>query len=90
MKGFYHGAFANVIRGTGGAIMLVLYDEMQQHLWRTHSSHHAPCIPEKKPWMNLGFLEERAKEIPVVCTTQPCEPCPVREFAERINLICDH
>lgn len=28
-KAFFKGAFSNVLRGTGGAIVLVLYDELK-------------------------------------------------------------
>lgn len=29
---FFKGAFSNVIRGTGGALVLVLYDELKEML----------------------------------------------------------
>ncbi|KAJ1658981.1 hypothetical protein IWQ61_001876 [Dispira simplex] len=31
-KAFFHGGFSNIIRGTGGALVLVLYDEIQAAL----------------------------------------------------------
>ncbi|KAJ1971360.1 ADP/ATP carrier protein [Dimargaris verticillata] len=31
-KAFFHGGFSNIIRGTGGALVLVLYDEIQHVL----------------------------------------------------------
>ncbi|OLY83479.1 ADP/ATP translocase 2 [Smittium mucronatum] len=31
-KVFFHGGFSNIIRGTGGALVLVLYDEVQAYL----------------------------------------------------------
>ncbi|KAJ1927594.1 ADP/ATP carrier protein [Tieghemiomyces parasiticus] len=31
-KAFFHGGFSNIIRGTGGALVLVLYDEIQAFL----------------------------------------------------------
>ncbi|KAJ2760693.1 ADP/ATP carrier protein, partial [Coemansia nantahalensis] len=30
MKVFFHGGFSNIIRGTGGALVLVFYDQLQQ------------------------------------------------------------
>ncbi|KAJ2076579.1 ADP/ATP carrier protein [Coemansia sp. RSA 988] len=30
MKVFFHGGFSNIIRGTGGALVLVFYDELQK------------------------------------------------------------
>ena len=32
MKGFFKGAWSNVIRGAGGALVLVLYDEVKKFL----------------------------------------------------------
>ncbi|KAJ2007372.1 hypothetical protein GGI18_000792, partial [Coemansia linderi] len=29
MKVFFHGGFSNIIRGTGGALVLVFYDQLQ-------------------------------------------------------------
>lgn len=29
---FFHGAFSNILRGTGGALVLVLYDKIQDLL----------------------------------------------------------
>jgi len=34
-KGFFKGAFANILRGTGAAIVLVLYDEIMNFVNRT-------------------------------------------------------
>ncbi|PVU87046.1 hypothetical protein BB560_006558, partial [Smittium megazygosporum] len=31
-KVFFHGGFSNIIRGTGGALVLVIYDEVQAWL----------------------------------------------------------
>lgn len=31
--GFFKGAFSNVLRGTGGALVLVLYDEIKDFLF---------------------------------------------------------
>merc|ERR1711887_118984 len=36
-KAFFKGALSNVIRGTGGALVLVLYDEIQYFLFGTRS-----------------------------------------------------
>jgi len=33
-KGFYKGAFANILRGTGAAIVLVMYDEIMNFIER--------------------------------------------------------
>ena len=32
-KAFFKGAFSNVLRGTGGALVLVLYDEIKSFLF---------------------------------------------------------
>nr|XP_033814707.1 ADP/ATP translocase 4-like [Geotrypetes seraphini] len=32
LKAFFHGAFSNVLRGTGGALVLVFYDKIQELL----------------------------------------------------------
>ncbi len=32
MKGFFKGGFTNAVRGSGSAIVLVLYDEIQKWL----------------------------------------------------------
>jgi len=34
-RAYYKGCFSNVLRGTGGAIVLVMYDEMQKALLKT-------------------------------------------------------
>jgi len=34
---FFKGAFSNVLRGTGGALVLVMYDEIQYFLFGTKS-----------------------------------------------------
>ncbi|OMJ11406.1 ADP/ATP translocase 2 [Smittium culicis] len=34
-KVFFHGGFSNIIRGTGGALVLVLYDQVQAYLAKT-------------------------------------------------------
>eukprot|EP00497_Spongosphaera_streptacantha_P003951 TRINITY_DN469_c0_g1_i4.p3 TRINITY_DN469_c0_g1~~TRINITY_DN469_c0_g1_i4.p3 ORF type:complete len:70 (-),score=23.76 TRINITY_DN469_c0_g1_i4:64-273(-) len=31
-KGFFKGAFANILRGTGAAIVLVMYDEIMNFI----------------------------------------------------------
>lgn len=36
-KAFFKGALSNIIRGTGGALVLVLYDEIQYFLFGTRS-----------------------------------------------------
>jgi len=36
---FFKGAFSNVLRGTGGALVLVMYDEIQIILFGSSSSH---------------------------------------------------
>lgn len=33
-KGFYKGALANILRGTGAAIVLVMYDEIMNFIER--------------------------------------------------------
>jgi len=32
---FFKGCFSNILRGLGGAIVLVMYDEMKKHVWRS-------------------------------------------------------
>jgi len=32
VKGFFNGAFSNILRGVGGALVLVMYDEVQKQL----------------------------------------------------------
>jgi len=38
---FFKGAFSNVLRGTGGALVLVMYDEIQYFLFGTKSGGEA-------------------------------------------------
>jgi len=40
-KAFFKGALSNIIRGTGGALVLVLYDEIQYFLFGTRSGGEA-------------------------------------------------
>lgn len=32
MNAFFRGAFSNILRGTGGALVLVLYDKIKEFL----------------------------------------------------------
>jgi solute carrier family 25 (mitochondrial adenine nucleotide translocator), member 4/5/6/31 len=35
VKAFYNGAFSNVLRGTGSALVLVFYEKMQKYMLGT-------------------------------------------------------
>jgi len=48
VPGFFHGAFTNVLRGTGGALTLILYDHLQQRLMGRGSLFQY-SIPSKIP-----------------------------------------
>lgn len=41
---FFKGAFSNVLRGTGGAFVLVLYDVVKKYLWDRSWIHSGWCI----------------------------------------------
>jgi len=95
IRGFYHGGFTNALRGTGGAIMLVLYDEIQHEVWRRHPPLPPPrrtevCITQQgESWGIPGPVEVKSRDVNAACI-EGSGTCAVRKFAERINLICDH
>lgn len=67
---FFKGAFSNVLRGTGGALVLVLYDEMKNFLFGD--------VTIKKPSLPTKCAPPKPKCDPPPTTCEPtpptCEP----------------
>lgn len=67
---FFKGAFSNIIRGTGGALVLAIYDEMKKYVWMLGvimmTDIRGPIYPmlddQYKQEMNLfGYMREENK-----------------------------
>lgn len=88
---FFKGAFSNVLRGVGGAVVLVLYDEIQVRVGGGRASSHDTCALTLSPSCSLsgfpqagevkGLLVERARRAYIP------PPSPGRRGDPNVSLI---
>lgn len=59
LNAFFKGAFSNVLRGTGGAFVLVLYDEIKALLQMSQINQRSSVHPEPGP----DIISDRIKTL---------------------------
>ncbi|XP_077991680.1 ADP,ATP carrier protein 1-like [Glandiceps talaboti] len=81
---FFKGAFSNVLRGTGGALVLVLYDEIKSLL--IAASNNIQRVRRQETVVISGLGQQRRSGTPVGITRQPSprQPSPSQPSTTKV------